>query len=66
MPPGPPGLPILGNFLDVPKISAHEVYLNMRNEYGTLPSSVKSWIVRVLTLEFKDPCSHSTWPVSRW
>ena len=37
MPRGPPGLPILGNLFDIPKVSAHEVYLNMRNEYGKLP-----------------------------
>ena len=33
-PPGPPSWPVIGNFLDVPKLSPWSAYANMSKEYG--------------------------------
>ena len=34
MPPGPPGLPLLGNLLELPKTGQHEYVLKLKEQWG--------------------------------
>ena len=39
-PPGPPSWPVIGNFLDVPKLSPWLTYVNMSKKYGRIDLSL--------------------------
>jgi hypothetical protein len=41
-PPGPKGLPVIGNLLDVPKYREWEVYTEWGRKYGTLVALILS------------------------
>ena len=36
LPPGPPGLPIVGNLLDMPKTYEYETYREWSRQFGTI------------------------------
>lgn len=42
LPPGPPGLPLLGNILDFPKTEEWLAYKAMSREYGELGSLLET------------------------
>ena len=47
LPPGPPGIPILGNLFDLPKRSPWLGYRELSRRYGTLSRTFSSSVVKV-------------------
>ena len=47
LPPGPPGIPILGNLFDLPKRSPWLGYRGLSRRYGTLSRTFSSSAVKV-------------------
>src|SRR5260370_20759559 len=47
-PPGPPSWPVIGNLLDVPKLSPWLAYTNMSKKYGRIELSISFFSERSL------------------